>query len=197
MLPASLYIRFACLAAFMMLQFSSCELFSARDPEDPQFGQSTWLQPDTPERVIQNIQNSVRDLNSQNYSRSLSTEFRFQSTLTAEEREPLLWTSWSGPDELSYFQRLVGASSGFSGHGLELIDTIPTVVSESIYLFEANYLLTLNHSRTDEGIPTEMQGRLSWKIIQLSSGLWVLEEWIDVEIQNQSSWSDLKAAFST
>jgi len=175
----------------------SCDIFSARTPEEPQSGENTWLQPDTPERVIENLSNAIRELNSQNYFRSLSEDFSFQSTSTAESREPLLWSSWAGADELSYFQRLAGAASLFSGHDLELIEGTPTVVSTDVYLYESRYLLTINHSRTDENIPTVVQGRLSWRIEQLQSGLWVLVEWIDVELGNEPSWSDLKAAFST
>ena len=175
----------------------SCDVFKARTPEDPLSGESTWLQPDTPERVIENLSNAIRELNSQNYFRSLSESFSFQSTRTAESREPLLWSSWAGADELSYFQRLVGAASNFEGHDLELIEGTPTVVSTDIYLYESRYLLTINHSRIDENIPTVVQGQLTWRIEQLSNGLWVLVEWIDVELGSEPSWSDLKAAFST
>lgn len=181
----------------LLLVGISCGLFEARTPEAPLSGKSTWLQPDTPERVVENIQNSVREMNSQNYHRSLVNEFSFKASLEADSREPLLWAGWAAQDELSYFQRLVGAASNFNGHDLELVDATPTVLSESVYLFEADYLLTVNHSRVDEDIPTEYQGRLTWKLVQGEDGLWALEEWIDVNIGSAPSWSDLKASFST
>jgi len=80
-----------------------------------------------------------------------------------------------------------------SGHGLELFDQSFAIVSDTEYVLDATYLLTLNHSRPDA--PTEVQGRLQWIVGQASDGLWSLVEWTDQELGDSPSWSDLKAEF--
>ena len=161
----------------------------------PESGGGTWLQPDTPERVSENLQNALGELSEQNYLRSLTDDFTFEPTVSAQARDPLVWTNWSRTEEETYFGRLKVAAEPFSGHQLELLDVNRTAVGDDQFLLDATYILNMTHSRSDEDIPTEVQGRLIWKMVRGSDGLWALSEWTDQEIANASSWSDLKAAF--
>ena len=176
---------------------SGCDIFGTRDPEPPQAGTGTWLQPDTPDRVIENIQNAVSEMNSGTYLRSLAADFSFEPSQTARAREPELWQGWGRADEETYFGRLVASASFSSGHDLQLLDLTETVLSDQKYVVDANYILTVHHSRTAEQIPTEFQGRLIWEIDKSEEGLWYLQRWTDVdqESQNVASWSELKASF--
>ncbi|HLE56349.1 MAG TPA: hypothetical protein VJB15_04635 [Rhodothermia bacterium] len=174
-----------------------CDVFATRDPEPPQAGIGTWLQPDTPDRVVDNLRTAVTEMNSGNYLRSLDADFAFEPSQAARAREAALWQGWGRADEETYFSRLV-ASSGFSsGHDLQLLDQTENVLSDEKYVFDANYILTVRHSRTAEDIPTEFQGRLIWEIERSEEGLWYLHRWVDVDSESQTvaSWSELKASF--
>ncbi|MGA7303247.1 MAG: hypothetical protein WBW88_00170 [Rhodothermales bacterium] len=176
---------------------AGCDIFSTRDPEPPQAGTGTWLQPDTPDRVIENLQGAIAAMNSGNYLRSLADDFTFDPSQSARAREPELWQGWGRADEETYFGRLVASASFSSGHDLQLLDKTETVLTDQKYVVDANYILTVHHSRTSEDIPTEFQGRLIWEIDQSEEGLWYIQRWTDVdqESQNVASWSDLKASF--
>ncbi len=174
---------------------AGCSVFDTRDPEDPESGVGTWLQPDTPDRVTRNIQNSIAEMNSRNYLRSLGPEFVFRATVSAIAREPSLWSNWAIPEEETYFGRLVASSNFLSGHSLQLLDIIENVIDENRHVIDANYILTVQHSRSAEDIPTEFHGHLVWAIQKSSEGLWYLQDWTDQEVQNQPSWSELKSTF--
>jgi hypothetical protein len=175
----------------------ACDVFSTRDPEPPEAGVGTWLQPDTPDRVVQNVQNAIAEMNSGNYLRSLADDFTFEPSQAALARESALWQGWSRADEETYFSRLVASAAFSSGHDLQLLDQTENVLTDQRYIFDANYILTVRHSRTAEEIPTEFQGRLIWEINESDEGLWYLQRWVDVdqEGQAQASWSELKASF--
>lgn len=183
--------------AVICLLAAGCDVFSTREPDPPESGVGTWLQPDTPDRVIENVRNAVAELNSGNYLRSFSSDFTFEPSQSARAREAELWQGWSRADEETYFGRLVASANFSSGHDLQLLDQTENVLSDLKYVLDANYILTVRHSRTTEDIPTEFQGRLIWEIEKSEEGLWYLTRWVDVdqESQNVASWSELKASF--
>lgn len=182
------------MTALVLVGLGGCSVFDTRDPEAPESGVGTWLQPDTPDRVARNIQNSIAEMNSQNYLRSLGPEFVFQPTVSAIARDPSLWGSWAIPEEETYFGRLVASSNFLSGHNLQLLDITENVVGDERYVMDANYILTVQHSRVKE-VPTEFHGHLVWSIQRSSEGLWYLQAWTDQEAQSQPSWSELKSTF--
>lgn len=175
---------------------SGCDLFRAREPEPPITGSGTWLQPDTPDRVVQNIQTAVSELNAQNYVRSMTDDFSFQPTVDSQTRDPLIWNGWTSAQEEAYFNRLQGSAEQFSGHTLQLLDLTQVILDDTHSSYDATYVLRVPHSRTDEGIPAEVQGRLVWTLEQGSDGLWRLQRWVDQALGTEPSWSDLKASFA-
>lgn len=185
------------LAVALVGSLVGCDVFSTRDPEPPEAGVGTWLQPDTPDRVIENLSNAVTEMNSGNYLRSLADDFAFEPSQASRARDAALWQGWGRADEETYFSRLVASSSFSSGHDLQLLDQTVNVQGDEKYVFDANYILTVRHNRTSEEIPTEFQGRLIWEIEKSEEGLWYLRRWVDVDQESQSaaSWSELKASF--
>jgi len=167
-------------------------LFSTRGPEDPLEDSGSFIQPDTPEQVIENMQNAVLELNTLNYRRSLSDEFTFRPTATASARESI-FLSWSRAQEEQYFSAMTAAASLNTGHSLQLNDQSLTLLGADEFVFDATYFLIINHRRAE--VATQFQGRLRWIIKQSSEGLWALVEWTDQELGNETSWSDLKAEF--
>ncbi|GMQ81171.1 MAG: hypothetical protein BMS9Abin05_0602 [Rhodothermia bacterium] len=180
------------LALATSILFTGCSLFSTRTPDEPLADAGTFSQPDTPEQVIDNIIAAVREMNALNYRRSLNDDLLFHPTATAEARESV-FANWGRAQEDQYFTAAAAAAKLNTGHGLVLNDQSFTIVSDTQFLLDATYVLTINHRRPDA--PSEVQGRLQWLIEQGSNGLWDLEEWTDQELGGRTSWSDLKAEF--
>lgn len=183
----------ASLLVAVLLFLSGCSVFSTREPEDPLGDTGSFVQADTPEQVIENLQAAVAELNTLNYRRSLSEQFTFQPTASAQARETV-FLSWSRSQEEQYFSAMVAAASLSEGHSLQLNDESLTLLSESEFVLDATYVLTVNHRRAE--VPVRVQGRLQWILRQGEDGLWALEEWIDQELGTEPSWSDLKAEFT-
>lgn len=175
------------------LLLSGCELFSPRTPEDPISEGGTFVQPDTPDQVIENLQAAIGELNTLNYRRSLDEMMAFTPTPTATARDPALWQNWSRGEEEGYFNTLVAAAQFSSGHELRLNDQTVSVLGADRYVLDATYVLTVQHRRTE--LPTTVQGKLIWVLTQSQDGLWRLAEWTDQELGSNPSWSDLKAGF--
>ena len=179
-------------ALILLVLLSGCDLFSTRSPQAPVEDSGTYVQPDTPNLVIDNIRNAVAELNAQNYRRSFAADFVFEPTAAAEARDPSIWMGWGVQDEESYFSGLVEAARLSTGNELRLSD-VETTAGETEFTVNATYLLTVNHRRPD--LPQTLQGRLVWTIRQGEDGLWYLAEWTDRQVGDAASWSDLKAAF--
>lgn len=173
--------------------FAGCSLFSTREPEPPISEAGTFLQPDTPEQVVENIQAAIRELNTPNYSRSINQELLFTPTSIAQAQNPATWSNWSQVEEQQYFSTLAAAAEFGSNHELQLNDQTFSIISEQRYDLDASYTLTINHNRP--GVPTQVQGRLIWVITQGEDGLWSLKEWTDRVLGNSPSWSTLKSEF--
>ncbi len=185
-------VRLRILGLILLLTPLSCDVFSARTPEPPLDEGGTFLQPDTPEQVVANLQAAVAELSTLNYRRSLADDVTFKPTATAEARDPI-WTGWGRTEEERYFSTIAAAALQTTGHMLDLNDRSFTILSEDRYVLDATYILTVNHRRSDA--PTTVQGRLEWILTRGADGLWQLQSWTDQELGNNPSWSDLKAAF--
>jgi hypothetical protein len=183
----------AVLRAVLLFALSSCTLFATREPEPPMSDRGTFLQPDTPDRVIENIRFAVGERNTRNYRRSLSDDLTFDPTATAQSQHPI-WTGWTAGEEESYFASLVSAVAEAANMSLELNDVTLTAIDAEHFAFDATYVITAEHNRQD--IPVVFQGRLAWQLAQQVDGLWALESWVDREVGSEPSWSDLKAAFT-
>ncbi len=178
----------------LLLLFASCELFAPREPEPPLEEGGTFLQPDTPEQVIENIQAAIAELNAPNYGRSLAPDLQFTPSAAELGQDPSIWVNWGKPEEERYFSTAAAAAQLAEGHRLQFADITVSVISDDRFQYDATYALTINHSRPE--VPTAAQGRLIWIITQGDDGLWSLSEWTDREIGGAVSWSGLKAAFS-
>lgn len=172
---------------------AGCDLFATRDPAPPVEESGTYVQPDTPEDVVANVQAAVVELNAQNYRRVFADAFTFTPTAAAQAQDPSIWGDWGREEEERYFSTLVAAAQLSAGNELGLADRQESFPSEDRYELHATYQLTVNHRRP--GLPATLQGRLVWVITQGSDGLWRLQQWTDQSLGNEPSWSDLKAEF--
>lgn len=179
----------------VVFTFGACDLFTPRIPENPLGNGGTWRQPDTPDRVIENLRSAISERNVQHYTRSLASDLVFTPSISAENRDPVLWTKWGITEEETYFARLATAASLFTGHHLDLFETSQIIIDNRHVAYQATYTLQMQHSRNSEGIPVEVKGKVVWNLSQQPDGLWKIERWADQSLIGAPSWSDLKAAF--
>lgn len=180
-------------APLLLLLFASaCDVFSTRTPDPPINEGGTYVQPSEPEQVVANMRNAVAELNARNYRRAFGPTFKFDPTATAQAQDPSIWTGWGVQDEESYFRALAAAAAQTIGD-LQLIDETLSALDPSTFTYQATYLLTVNHRRGD--LAETLNGRLVWTIEQGEDGLWYITEWSDREVDDRTSWSELKAAF--
>lgn len=189
----SIAVRLALLVGIpAVVLLAGCDVFSTRSPDPPIEDTGTFVQPDTPDDVIDNIRNAIGELNAQNYRRSFAPDFTFEPSADAAARDPSIWMGWGDQQEESYFSALVEAARLSTGNELRLSD-VETTAGETEFVVNATYLLTISHRRPE--LSETLQGRLVWTISQRDDGLWYLSEWTDRQVGDAASWSDLKAAF--
>ncbi len=178
----------------------SCGLFQTRKPQDPlSSNNSSFVQPDDPTIVIQNLQNAIKNLNVQNYLRCLSDSgFEFQPSQNSLTNYADIWNGWSKSDEQTYYMNLQAASQNSTGNQLQLTNPSFEIQSSSTQQYKATYTLTVIHNRAQNGVPTVANGQLIFLLKQASTGLWYIQSWTDISSSsgtNTFTWSDLKAIF--
>lgn len=182
---------------FWAVLVQSCSLFETRTAEPPDGGLTgVFLQPDRAEIVLDNLINSIQNLNTQNYLRNLNPDnFEFNPSLPALETNPELWATWSRDEEQLYFNNLRAASENTTGHQLRLSNLSSESISVNQQQIVADYSLTLFHNRANIGVPTNINGRFVLLIESGEEGLWSITRWTDVGSGQNFSWSDLRASF--
>jgi len=145
--------------ALILLVFATgCDLFATRAPEPPGTETGTFLQPDTPDQVLENLRFAIAELNAPNYRRSFSDDLHFQPTVEAEANDPAIWNGWGVQEEESYFRALVEAARLTSGNELRLTDVEQTAGPDR-YTVDASYVLVFNHRSAE--LPNRLQGRVA------------------------------------
>ena len=175
--------------------FASCSLFDTREPEDPDTTTGpSFIQPDRPESVIENLTNAVRHMNADHYRRSLSgDEFEYEPSTVAQSSSPATWTTWGFDQEQIYFSNMRADAEGRSGHNLQFDNESRGNVGENEEQYEADYTLTIRHNRS--GLPEVAQGRIILTMVQAEDGQWSIRSWVDSGDGSDFTWSDFRAAF--
>jgi hypothetical protein len=176
----------------------SCELFATREPEDPLIGTGgVFIQPDTPNAVLENLSNSVREMNAINYLNCLSsTDFTFQPAGQGNIGDPSLWSGWGRIEEDRYFKNLASAAENLTGHSLSLEIVRRDDVSPTEHRVIANYALVVNTNRnTASRVPNRITGQFIIIMRAGTSGLWSILSWTDIATNPEYSWTELKAEF--
>jgi hypothetical protein len=176
---------------------SSCSLFETRDAELPgDANTGIFLQPDRPEVVLDNLVSAVENLNTVNYLRCIrESNFRFVPSNNAQNTNPDVWSSWTFESEQTYFSNLRAAAENTTGHRLVLSNISTELSSTNARQIFADYSLTVLHNRGNVGVPTLILGRFALEVRMSDDGLWAITSWTDISVENNFSWSDLKASF--
>ena len=184
----------------LLVLWSSCDLFTTRDPESPTEPSSSFVPPVLDSIVFENLVNSVRELNTENYLRSFADSstsgqsFRFEPTTQATSRYGGVFLGWTRQSEGRYFMAM---KSKIVSGGTAILE-FPTRTLQSRQVkssqYNATYLLTAQHTQTN--IAKQVRGQSQFYLITDQSGNWVIWRWVDIaQSSSDSAWSDLKGGF--
>ena len=174
------------------LLLGGCDLFQTRDAQQPNQSRSNYQVAVTTDLLIQNMTNSLKDMNLQNYLSCFSDtsfsgkQFLFQPSL---EAIPLFPSSpWDKKNESLYFTNLIGKIPGLQA---TLVFTNPSSsqVGDSL-IYSASY--TLSVPFIDASIPSLYEGDLKFSMVRDSRLVWSIYYWQDIKSTQFPSWSELK-----
>jgi hypothetical protein len=183
------------------LLFVGCELFTTRSPEDPEGGGSgVWQFPTSPEVVLMNLESAMGRRSAVDYSRLFTLPennlpaYVFEADPNSNAANPGVFEHWSVLNEQKHSQSLFSPANLplDSLAQLELTVERQTLLGDSATV-SCSYVLHVGH--LSDGIPREMAGQASFRLLRGSDGGWYIQYWSDLRRAGTGCWSDLKAAF--
>jgi hypothetical protein len=182
-------------AIIFFLFFGGCDLFQTRDAQTPDQARSNYQTAVTPDLLIQNLINSMKDVNLQNYLNCFSEvsfsgkSFLFYPSSEAASLYPSFASPWDIKSESAYFTALISRIPLGSQVTLSISNSNSSQLGDSI-IYSASY--TLNVPFTDPSIPSLYQGDLKFSMVKDSRLVWSIYLWQDIKSPQFPSWSDLK-----
>lgn len=177
---------------------AGCDLFTTREAEPPDAPRSDYQIAFTPEILISNLVNSLKDKDIENYLSCLSDSsftdkiFTFSPSSEALSQFPALGDNWNKKNESQYINNLKIKIPDKLPITLSLTNSSSSVHGDSI-TFVASYSLSTPFS--DATIPANYQGELIFEMVRDSRFVWSIYFWRDIKGSNLPSWSELKGRF--
>jgi hypothetical protein len=190
----------AVVSIIFLLSISACNLFSTRQPEKPNSETGNFVPATNPNLVITNLENSISDLNVDNFIQCLSDSsrkdvrfFEFIPSADAMSVYASLFHNWDILSERRAFTNLIIQSSLSQKPLLTLNDKHFDILLPDSAVFSSNYSLSvLFEGETSVDI---YSGIMQLTMTPEPNGLWSIVRWIDVSdgADSTKSWSYLKA----
>ncbi|HED06831.1 MAG TPA: hypothetical protein ENI57_01800 [Ignavibacteria bacterium] len=174
---------------------SGCDIFTTRVAEPPNKSRSNYQTPVTPDLLIQNLVNSLKDKNLENYLLSFSDPnftnkiFTFSASSSAISQFPALANNWGVRNEQQYFNNLISKVQKDQPITLNLSNTSSSPQGDSLF-YTASYFISIPSISAD--IKSNYQGELRFSMIRDSRAIWTIYFWQDTKSSNLPSWSELK-----
>ncbi len=175
--------------------FSGCDLFSVRDAQPPVQPRTNYQQAVTPEILVENLQNSLKDKSLENYLASFSNpaftnkKFTFSASGSAVSQFPALADNWGVSNEEQYFNNLKTKVNPGSPITLTLSNISSSSFGDSL-VYSASYFMNVPANTSE--IPNNYQGELKFNMVRDSRAVWVIYFWQDTKNSSLPSWSELK-----
>lgn len=186
-----------------MLFIYGCELFTTREPEKPDTGDTGFIPPTEPDILILNFENSIKKLNADNYIKCFYDEvgahlnkYKFFPTASALAMYPSMFDDWNIESERRLINRI---SSQFGSETIQIVfpNRKPILETPDSAIFAADYVLTLPQKFQSQ--LTDFRGRIQLTLIAKPNGLWYISRWFDYPGEQSdsetNSWSILKAVY--
>ena len=176
------------------LLLSGCGLLTTRDPAEPENRPRNYLTPTTPDILINNLKESLKDGYLEYYLECivdqtfLNKRFKFYPTASAYQSFPVL-NDWNLEGEKQYFNKLKSVITENTPVTLTFSNQSYNPQGDSS-LVTADYQISF--SARDANFPHSYQGFVEFKIFLDRRNQWVIVEWRDIKKESFLSWSDLK-----
>lgn len=178
----------------IFLFLSGCDLFSTRNPAEPQNRPRNYLTSTTPDILIGNMKESFKDGYIEYYLECfvdqtfLNRKFKFIPSTAALQSYPV-FSDWSIEGEKQYFNKLKSVIKENTSVTLAFSNQVYSPQGDSA-IISADYNITF--SPRDNSFPSAYKGFLQFKLFLDSRNQWVIVEWQDIKKEDYYSWSDLK-----
>jgi len=178
----------------------SCDLFSTRDGEKPNESKSNFQPPVEKEIVIENLKNSLKDKDAENYISCFvdtllaQKKFSFSASSEAAAIYQIFLQGWGINEEQRYIKSVFNKVPKEFPITLTLSEESYTNLSGDSLIYSASYFLNIPALSGDSGT-SNYSGNLQFNMLRNSRALWVIYYWKDTKSQSLPSWSELKGSF--
>ncbi len=183
------------------LLINSCELFSTRTPEKPDTGGTGYIPPTSYDLVIENLKNSIKERNLNNYLLCFSdssftgiSEFDYIADPQTMAQFQGLFSEWNRNSEEKYFTSMVSSILDETNPNVNFTDVEYQNFNDSI-VFTGNYYLNIEFLNDLSDRNYSGSARIVLK--NSSSGFWYITSWYDFQSEDNTlySWSFLKSKY--
>lgn len=180
---------------------TSCELFTTRNPEKPDNVGTGYLPPTSYDLVIENLKNSIRERNLNNYLLCFSdssftgiSQYKFIADPQIMAQFQSIFSDWNIDTEGKYFTSMVTNILEKTKPSINFTDVEYQNFNDSI-VFTGTYYLNIQFSDDMENRNYSGDSRIVLK--NSSTGFWYITSWYDFQSENKEllSWSYLKSKF--
>ena len=172
---------------------SGCGLFEPRTPERPGGG-GTWIPPTTPEIVLENLTNSMREKVIGNYGLSFTDDFLFHpdpsDSIELSATQPYVYDNWNDSVEVKVAQVLFVEAGGLDLTFTKRDTTIYVDPDHCVFYYK--YFLQVT-SKT--GGAEFFRGLVEYHLRREGGANWYVYVWIDKrdpDFPNLRTWGYLK-----
>ena len=176
---------------------SGCDLIQTRNAEPPNQPRSTYEQAFTPQILISNLVNSLKDKDVQNYINCLvdssfsQKKYYFSPSSGALSQYPFLLNDWNVNNEDQYFKNLITKVINQAPITLSMTNEQYSPQGDTL-IYTATYSINVPN---DESEPKDYQGDVRFNMVRDSRSVWVIYYWQDTKSTSLPSWSELKGKF--
>ena len=178
----------------LILSLSACDLFTARNSEEPTSLSSSQVPATTPDILFGNFKTSIESKIVENYlacfvdQTSLQKKYSFIASSGSMAQFPAL-SNWGIEAERQYFNNIKTISLSGNSISLSLSNQVNTPLGDSA-LYQFDY--TLSIQTKDQTITGDYKGTAQFKIYLDNRNQWVIVSWEDLRKDDSRTWSDLK-----
>jgi len=178
----------------ILCSFLAISCFRIRNVEAPQVSTSDWVSPTDYEILLSNFQTAISQTNVQNYLRCFNRdEFDFVPVANLFNDNEAVWLSWTVQEEQTYLENAFLNLTVNTGQSLILQEEDLQDVTADSVKYVGSYTLRVNH--TDTTLTTLFTGQMQLSIKRNTFNEWEIHRWTDIELAQDSSWSNLKLRF--
>ncbi len=163
-----------------------CNVFSTREPEEPDAGRGCWVIPQSLSGVLENLTCTMSEGIESDYMLAFFADsLEFVADNVALAVDPSL-SPWGYSDEQSFARNLFSQNLSVFVN-FELQDSS---IADTAFVF-ASYQIVINPA--PQSLPETIAGTARFDFRIGHAGFWQIYRWTDLRTEEANTWSDLKS----